>query len=188
MKNVFKYRVVIDATDDIFRDIEIEADNTFEEFYDTILTAFDFKGKVMSSFYMSNDQWDKGQEITLEDMSENGDGKFAMKNCILNDFMEDEKQKMILVYDFMRLWIFYVELVEEFTAHAGVSYPKIAMKFGDAPEEDSKEMSDLIFEGMEGGSDGEIVGDTNDDDDMEDGDPTMEDEIGGMFNDYEEEK
>jgi len=188
MTNVFKYRVVIDATDDIFRDIEVQANHTFEEFYDVILQAFDFKGKVMSSFYMSNDQWDKGQEITLMDMSEEGNGKYVMKNCILNDYMEDENQKMILVYDFMRLWIFYVELVEEYTAHAGVTYPKIAMKFGEAPEEESKEMSDLVFEGMEGGSEVESFAAPDDDDVMEEGDPSLEDEIGGMFNDYEDEK
>ncbi|MFZ5551506.1 MAG: IS1096 element passenger TnpR family protein [Bacteroidota bacterium] len=187
MKNVFKYRVVIDTTDDVFRDIEIEADNTFEELYDMILKAFDFKGRVMSSFYMSNDQWDKGHEITLSDMSESGDGKNMMKNCILNDYMEDEKQKMILVYDFMRMWIFYVELIEEFTAHAGISYPKISMKFGETPDEESKEMSDLIFEGTEGASNGSELHDENTEDEDET-DPTLEDEIGDMFNDYEEEK
>lgn len=147
--NIFKFRVLLDTTEDVFRDIEIRPDQNFEEFYDCIIEAFEFKGGVMSSFYMSNENWDKGQEITLLDMSEKNDSKFVMNRCILNDYVTEEEQKIILVYDFMRMWCFYVELVEEFNAPKGHTYPRVDMKFGTPPEEESKNVTDLSFSALD---------------------------------------
>lgn len=173
--NIFKFRVLLDTTDDVFRDIEIRPDQTFEEFYDCVIQSFEFKGGVMSSFYMSNDEWDKGQEITLLDMSEKGDGKFVMNKCVMNDYVVEENQKIILVYDFMRMWCFYVELVEEFNAPKGQTYPRVAMKFGDAPDEESKDIADLSFSALNnpgmnmdlGLDDDEFAEQNNEDDDEE---------------------
>lgn len=173
--NVFKFRVVLDVEEDVFRDIEVPAQYSFENFYEAILNAFEFKGGVMSSFYMSNDNWDKGEEITLLDMSDNGSGK-TMSKCILNDFVELENQKMILVYDFMRMWCFYIELIEELIAPKNATFPKISMKFGDAPAEESRELTDFNFSeldmGMEDITDEETDG--------------FENEIEDMFDDFSE--
>jgi hypothetical protein len=173
--NILRFRVVLDTTEDVFRDIEVAAEQTFEQLYDTIVQSFEFKGGVMSSFFISNENWDKGQEITLLDMSEKGESEFVMSKCVLNDFMVDERQRIILVYDFMRMWIIYVELIDEFTAPAGSHYPKVSMKFGDAPDEESKEMADTSFEV-------ETFGLSDDDK----GEENIEDEIGDMFDDFTE--
>ncbi|MBK6951890.1 MAG: hypothetical protein IPH24_07500 [Crocinitomicaceae bacterium] len=63
----FKFRVLIDTNTgvDVFRDILISTNDNLELFYQTILTSFNFKNDQMASFYKSNDDWDKGQEITL---------------------------------------------------------------------------------------------------------------------------
>ncbi len=169
--NIFKFRVLIDTTDDIFRDIEIRPDQTFEEFYNCIVEAFEFGGGVMSSYYISNDNWDKGQEITLLDMSEKNDSPFVMNKCLMNDYVTEENQKIILVYDFMRMWCFYIELVDEFNAAKGHTYPRVGMKFGDAPAEESKELSELSFGGFDDTQTGDLEFDENadldDDDDVE---------------------
>ena len=171
--NVLRFRVVLDTTEDVFRDIEIAAEQTFEELYETIIKSFEFKGGVMSSFFISNENWDKGQEITLLDMSEKGDSEFVMSKCVLNDFMEDDRQRVILVYDFLRMWIIYVELIDEFIAPSGSHYPKVSMKFGEAPGEETKELTDTNFESF---------GLPDEDESEED----IEDEIGDMFDDYSE--
>ncbi|MBK6527797.1 MAG: hypothetical protein IPG07_20960 [Crocinitomicaceae bacterium] len=63
----FKFRVLIDTNTgvDVFRDILISTNDNLELFYQTILTSFNFKNDQMASFYKSNEDWDKGQEITL---------------------------------------------------------------------------------------------------------------------------
>ncbi len=169
----FKFRVVIDVNNDdpIFRDILIRENQTFEDLHEAIIAAYNFQGGVMASFYVSNDEWDKGEEIALMNMSdERGKGPKMMNTTLISDIAEKVEQKLLYVYDFMRMWCFYVELIEIENANAVQQYPLLAMSFGDAPLEDSKdfdfgEMPSLDF----------------------DEDEDLEDEIGGMFNDFGDE-
>lgn len=178
--NVFKFRVLVDATDDVFRDIEILDTQTLQDLYDTILTAFEFNGGVMASFYASNDEWERGQEYNLLDMSEKGNDKNIMAKVILNDIVEEENQKLLLVHDFMRMWCFYVELIEEKPAVKGTDYPRVVMKFGESPDENAREISDFnAFGGESGFGTGDDFG--FDGDDMDEDDP---DEIGDMFDEF----
>jgi hypothetical protein len=48
---VYKIRIILDAEEDIFRDLEIEAHNTLEEFHNALTQAFGFLGNEMASFY-----------------------------------------------------------------------------------------------------------------------------------------
>ena len=173
-----KFRVLLDSKDQekVFRDILISDSDNFETFYKAIISSFRFEGDQMASFYMSNDEWDKGHEISLMDMSYDDDSIDAipsvMKNAIIKDFIEEPDQKIILVYDFLRMWIFLAELVG-YEKEAPVE-PQVLMAMGMAPPEDSKitdisDDEDLLAE-ISGGDD-----DDEDDDD---------DDLG--FNDYED--
>lgn len=175
--NVFKFRVLVDSTDDVFRDIEILDSQTLQDLYDTILTAFEFNGGVMASFYASNDEWERGQEYNLLDMSDKGNDKNIMSKVVLNDIVEEENQKLLLVHDFMRMWCFYVELIEEKPAAKGIDYPRVVMKFGESPDENAKEINDFTAFGSEAAF--------NPNDDLHFGDEDLDeedsDEIGDMF-------
>lgn len=144
-----KFRVLLDSEKDqeVFRDILIDENENFETFYRTILAAFNFEGQEMGSFYMSNDEWDKGYEIGLMDMrfsDEEEDLPGVMSQCVLKDFMEVSDQKVILVYDFLRMWIFLIEL--QGTADKDVTgKPEVAMSMGIAPPEDSKMIQEDEF-------------------------------------------
>ena len=168
----------MDTQDDVFRDIEVETGQTLEEFYECILKAFEFRGGQMASFYLSNDKWDKGQEFTFLDMSERNDNENTMAKTILNDIIEEENQKLILVYDFLRMWCFFVELQEENPAVKGTSYPRIVMKFGDSPDEESKEIDDAQL----------FAADTTDFSELDaEDDEELGDEIGDMFDELNDE-
>ncbi|PJB14623.1 MAG: hypothetical protein CO118_07650, partial [Flavobacteriales bacterium CG_4_9_14_3_um_filter_32_8] len=68
--NIYKFRVTIEDNSDkvIFRDIEIKSTQTFEDFHQIILKAFNFDNSQMASFYVSDEDWNKAQEIALFDM------------------------------------------------------------------------------------------------------------------------
>ena len=147
-----KFRVLLDSDkkEEIFRDILIADTDNFESFYTAILKAFDFKGDQMASFYVSNDNWDKGHEISLMDMSYDDDSidslPAVMKSAVIKDFLEDSDQKFILVYDFMRMWIFLAELIG-FDRNEPET-PEVLLSIGKAPTEDSKKLMDgALFEG-----------------------------------------
>lgn len=163
-----KFRVLLDSEKDqeIFRDILIDENENFETFYHAVLNAFRFEGQEMGSFYMSNDEWDKGHEIGLMDMrysDEDEDLPGVMKDAILKDFMEVSDQKIILVYDFLRMWIFLIELLEK--SDLSVEKPEVVLSMGIAPPEDSKMIAEDSFYGEEEGED-ELFGE---EDDFEDG-------------------
>lgn len=149
-----KFRVLLDSDkkEEIFRDILIADTDNFESFYHAIIKAFNFQGDQMASFYVSNDNWDKGHEISLMDMSYDDDSidslPAVMKNATIKDFLEEPDQKFILVYDFMRMWIFLAELIG--FDRVEPETPQVVLSIGKAPIEDSKKMMDgALFEGEE---------------------------------------
>lgn len=141
-----KFRVLLDSdkNEEIFRDILIRDTDNFETFFKTIMSSFNFKGDQMASFYISNDSWDKGHEISLMDMSYDDDSIDAlpgvMKNAIIKEFLEEPDQKFILVYDFMKMWIFLVELIG--FDRSEPETPQIVLSVGTSPQENSKEIHD----------------------------------------------
>lgn len=144
--NIYKFRIIIDTQEDVFRDIEIATESTFLDLHSAILRAFNWEGGEMASFYMSNENWDKGQEIPLLMMNEDED-VLCMSNGILNKFLSRPDEKIIYVYDFLRMWCFYIELLEIKKAIPETLYPKISMIYGDAPTHESKEMD--LFDGFD---------------------------------------
>ncbi|MCO4814891.1 MAG: hypothetical protein KC454_09265 [Flavobacteriales bacterium] len=147
-----KFRVLLDSKNknEIFRDILISDSDNFESFYRAILKAYAFSEEQMASFYMSNHNWDKGFEISLFDMtfgeSEDQILPAVMNTSIIREYIQDPDQKMILVHDFLRMWMFLVELIGVESETPEI--PKMVLSIGDAPSEDSKSQGDseLQFE------------------------------------------
>jgi len=173
----YKFRVLIDtvSNEEIFRDIIVFGNDNLESFYNTIVKAFAFKGDQMASFYKSNDDWDKGQEITLVDMGLNDDvdSVLIMSETKIKEVVTDPNQKMILVYDFMRMWCFLIEHVE--TLPKNVTKPQIALSVGKAPAEESKELDAAGMgygESLDLGNDFDDI--FSDDDDLDDDDTDLE--------------
>ncbi len=162
--SIFKFRVIIDTEEDVFRDIEIETERSFEDFHRSILDAFDFEEGEMASFYMSNESWEKGLEIPLMDMESKA--SLSMKTAKLEEMLSKPSDKVLYVYDFMRMWIFYVELIEIKKDAPSTIYPRVALVYGDAPSQDSKEM-DLFGDEFSEDEFNEMHGSTDDYDDDE---------------------
>jgi len=144
-----KFRVLLDSSDknEIFRDILIGDTENFETLYYSILDAYQFNGDQMASFYMSNDNWDKGQEISIFDMSIGEDPEeimpSVMKTSVLGNYVQEEDQKIILVHDFIRLWIFLIELIE--VEEKAPESPKVVLSVGNAPAEASRTGEEELF-------------------------------------------
>lgn len=145
-----KFRVLLDSQDktEVFRDILIADSDNFESFYRAIVDAYQFSQEQMASFYVSNNQWDKGHEIALFDMSFGDDADQeipdVMSTSLMRDYVESKDQKFILVHDFMRMWIFLIELIEY--QEATPAKPTVKLSVGNAPSETSRTSDELQFE------------------------------------------
>jgi hypothetical protein len=139
MAAIYKFKVTFEDNEDIYRVIEIKSNQTFLDFHKIILQSIGFDGKQLASFYMSNDTWKKGEEITLEDMTEDEDNPIkTMEKCKLSQFIEDPHQKILYVYDFLECWTFYIELIGISKEVPGKTYPEITKSVGLAPKQYDK--------------------------------------------------
>ena len=103
---IYRFRIILDTHEDVFRDIEIEANASLEDFHNAITQAFGFDGQEMASFYTSNDLWEEGEEISLFDVSDEPGGVRIMAETYLEDVVDEENTRLLYVYDFFE----YVDL------------------------------------------------------------------------------
>lgn len=140
---VYKFKLSFEDYEDIYRVIEIKSTQTFYDLHKAILASIQFDEKQMASFYMSNDTWKKGQEITLEDMSDEEDDPEKripiMKKSPIHDYIDDPHQKIIYIYDFMEMWTMRLELFGiDMKENTSVKYPLCSKSVGMAPKQYDK--------------------------------------------------
>lgn len=190
MAQGLKFRVLLDSEskEEVFRDILVPEDQNFEVFYHSIMKAFSFSGDQMASFYVSNDQWDKGHEISLMDMSYDDDSVDelcnVMQKAIIKDFVSESDQKFILVYDFMKMWIFLIELIGREPMEESV--PKTMLNVGTPPLESSKQdLEEDMFRSGGGALSSGLDEDDEDDYGFNDYGDDYDDEDLSGYNEYE---
>jgi hypothetical protein len=134
---VYRFRVLLDTDEeaDVFRDIEMLKEHTLEDFHNTITQAFGFDGTEMASFYVSDEEWNQGEEISLFDMSDSAKAGRLMGETMLEEVVSANKTKLIYLYDFLNMWTFLVELAEIVEAVEGNDYPNLMFVHGQIPEQ-----------------------------------------------------
>lgn len=147
----FKLRVQYEAKDskEIFRDIVVAEGQNLEQLHKSIIKAFDFDGDEMASFYESDDTWEKGREYPVEDMGEEDEDIVIMKKAKIEDMMSDKGDRLVYIYDFLKMSTFLLEVVEIGKNEEGKKYPLVTQIVGEMPEEvddeDEGEDGDDVF-------------------------------------------
>lgn len=132
---LLRFRVYWEEDDQVYRDIELQTGQTFLDFHQTIIKAYEFDGKHAASFFESNDRWQRNREISSEVMVNKKDAPaLSMLKTPVSALVAKPDQKFVYIYDLAKQWVFLVELI-------GVSkdedsrktYPLIVRKEGIAP-------------------------------------------------------
>jgi uncharacterized protein YciU (UPF0263 family) len=63
---ILKFRVFFEEDDTIYRDIALFHTDNFLSLHQAILKSFEFDNKHDATFFRSNDQWQRGREISLQ--------------------------------------------------------------------------------------------------------------------------
>ena len=192
---IYRFTIISDEVDDFVREIQIDPEATFFDFHEAILKSVGYANDQMTSFFICDDDWEKEKEVTLEEMDDNPEiDSWVMKETPISELIEDEKQKLLYVFDYMTERCFFIELKEIITGKdmngavvlLCLNGAKCTKKAGEAPKQtvDFEEMA------AAGGSldlDENFYGDQ--DFDMEDFDQEGFDIGGGdAGNPYEEDK
>ncbi|MDR1601145.1 MAG: hypothetical protein LBS42_01790 [Tannerella sp.] len=113
---IYRFLILSDEVDDFKREIQIRSDATFLDLHRAILDATGFEEGQMCSFFLCDDDWHKKTEITLIDMGAPSEvDTYVMDGTPLDELLEDERQKMLYVFDYMMERVFFMELSEIIT-------------------------------------------------------------------------
>jgi hypothetical protein len=141
---VYRFRVYLEENEDIYRDIDIRTVQTFEQFHNIIQDSFKFDNKHSASFFVSDDYWRKGQEITLkkedlpldeDEIRKNVDPKKLMADVKIAKFIEQPHQRFVYVFDLNVQWSFLIEMIKIADESPKVTYPVCIKSFGTAPKQ-----------------------------------------------------
>jgi hypothetical protein len=134
---LYRFRVTFEDYDDVMREIDVKSNQTFEDLHRAIHQSTGYNPEFSSSFYISNDQWTKGEEITyLPNQKRIDRGVSLMNKVKLLSFIDDPHQKFYYTFNFDRPFDFHVELMKIILDETpGTVYPAVIKSVGEAPKQ-----------------------------------------------------
>jgi len=134
---LYRFRVTFEDYDEVSRDIDVKSNQTFEDLHRAIHQSTGYNPEYPSSFYISNDQWMKGEEITYLPNQKRIDRKIPLMEKIkLSSFIDDPHQKFYYTFNFDRPFDFHVELMKIILDETpGATYPLVVRSAGEAPKQ-----------------------------------------------------
>ena len=130
---IYKFRIISDEADDYLREIRIDADASFLDLHKALLKANNYKDDQLTSFFICDEDWEKETEITLEEMDSSSErDTYVMESTPLSHFLEDEKQKLLYVFDPLADRVFFMEL-SEIIPGKSLKAPVVSRSIGQPP-------------------------------------------------------
>lgn len=134
---ILKFRVYFEEDDSIYRDVAIRHTQSFLDLHYIILKSFEFDTKHQATFYRSNDNWQRGREISVEKYVKPYKVEpLIMSETTIGSEIKNPNEKFIYVYDFSRNWTFLLELINvSKEENSRLSYPATIRSEGIAPSQ-----------------------------------------------------
>lgn len=134
---IFRIKFISDEVDGFVREIKIDSDSTFLDLNRAVLDACGYPDDQMTSFYICNEEWERGRQVTREDMSEAGhedEDLYTMADTPLTEFIEDEGQRLEYVFDPFAERSFFLD-VKEAIPGQHLSKAEVIRSKGEAPRQ-----------------------------------------------------
>ena len=110
---LYKFLILSDEVDDFMREITIDASATFFDLHNAILDSVGYEKDQITSFFLCDDSWEKQQEITLIEMETSSEyDNLVMDTTALEDYVTEEKQKLLYYFDLMADRAFFITMQE----------------------------------------------------------------------------
>ena len=134
---ILKFRAYFEEDDSVYRDVAIRHSQSFLELHEAILKAYEFDTKHDATFYRSNDNWQRGREISLQLYNKAYKAPpLLMKDTTIGSEIRDTNQKFVYLYDFAKNWTFLVELINvSKEENPKMTYPAVVRKEGIPPSQ-----------------------------------------------------
>lgn len=132
---VYKIKLVSDEADHFARVIEIDSEATFLNLHDAVLDSVGYTKDDITSFFMCDEDWQKGVEITQVAMDLSSDrDNWLMNETRLDEMLEEEGDRLIFVFDYLTERSFFMEL-KEIIPGKSLEAPICTLKKGTPPKQ-----------------------------------------------------
>ena len=129
---VLRIRIILNVKEDVLRDIEIDASSSMIEFHKTISSFFGFDSSEPSTFFKSNDNWERDEEIKIFKLDDNDK---VYSDSSISEFINSKGDKLVYIYDFLNYWTFFINVNEAVEKIKDKEYPYCVLSVGEVPNE-----------------------------------------------------
>lgn len=133
---IYKFRAISDENENFFCDVEIKADQKFYDLHYVMQYEAGWDSSQLASFFISDNNWARGTEISLIDLSGN---TLLMDKVKLSKYYKKPKEKLLYVFDIMsdRALFLQLESVREYDEDddRGKEFPVIVNGAGEFPSQ-----------------------------------------------------
>lgn len=133
---LFRIKFISDEVDGFVRELKIDSDATFLDLNQAILESCGYPDNQMTSFYLCDEEWERGLQITREDMGVGSADEdiYVMEETKLSELIEDEEQHLEFVFDPFEERSFFIDVKEIIPGETLKHYAIIRAK-GEAPQQ-----------------------------------------------------
>lgn len=143
---LFKFRIISDESKEFARELLINSTHTFLDFHNCLQEELEYDPKQLASFFLTNEAWEKKLQITLIDMmDEESDNVIIMERAALGDYIKEEGQRMLYVFDFFSERSFFIELTAILKLTKEKSKPSVIFSTGKPPAQINLGLDNLSF-------------------------------------------
>lgn len=108
---IYRITLLNDEVDGFKRVFECDSEATFLDLHKALLQSVGYPDDQMTSFFLCNDRWEKGQEVTLVEMENSYEyDNMVMEDTRLSELLTETKQRLLYVFDPMFDRNFFGEL------------------------------------------------------------------------------
>lgn len=125
-----KLRIVLDHNLDVFRELKISENATLHDLHELLVQSFELEQNEMAAFYLTDNDWEQGQEIPLFAMQ--NDTK-EMKDIFSKDIFQSNK-RLLYINNFLIMWRFMIEVIE-INKDETIQQSQVLLSFGTMPQE-----------------------------------------------------
>lgn len=132
---LYRIKLICEEVDGFVREIKIDSEATFLDLNNIILEACNYHDD-MTSFFLCDDEWERGDQVTREDMGEGmyDAEAYVMADTRLSTLIDGEGQKLEFIFDPFGERSFYLKVQEEIIGE-DLDAPIVSRQKGEAPQQ-----------------------------------------------------
>jgi hypothetical protein len=131
---IYKFRM-ISGDDKVFlRDYDVDSNQTFFELHKIIQNNLCYDSAQLASFFLADENWNKGLELTLLDMeNDGGPAAIPMSSVKIREIVKEKKERLLYVFDIFTDNSFFIELMDIYPPDCALKYPICSASIGEPP-------------------------------------------------------